>query len=177
VEITTLTAMTYVVGTLLADQINAVLLNAADFRLRFVQSYGTLLGVSWIMSLLAQRKVRTHPVARLLLVNVVWACANVLPALLRDFMRIPYWSYYPVVALIAIPVTYPLHAWLTRGGLERVMALHGPPSQPTRAVWRILVVLVLFSMLAVLGSVVVVVQVYTGLPWGEVLRILGGIYS
>jgi hypothetical protein len=171
-EITTLLAIALAMGSLLAGQVNATLLINVDFRFRFVQDYATTLVVSWLLTLLVRRSYRFSVPAHLLLMNVFWVSEILFPALLPDVIRIPYWLFFSTVLLIAIPITYPFHAWLVRCGF--VCGLHFELSarKPSRLDKIAIIGILTLSFLAALGSVVVVVQIYTELPWQEVLRIL-----
>ncbi len=173
-EVTTLAAMSFVFGNLLADQINALLLRAADFRLRFLQDYLTVLGVFWLLTLLTRRKYRTNFLANVFVVNVAWVAVNILPALLLEVQQVSFWLYYPVIALSVISVTYPLHAWLTHSGFERLVSSQTALVKPSRGARGALMALLLVSTLGIFWSVALVVRLYTGLTWGEVLRILWG---
>jgi len=176
-KITTLMAITLIIGSLLADQINAILLGSVDFRYKLGQQYLTTLVVSWLLSFLNRQTFRSSIIARILIMNVFWVSVTIIPALLRNVISIPYWLFPSVEALIAISITYPLHAWMLTYGLENGYSLQGPQTKHIRFLWPATIGLLVLSCLAVLGSVIIVVQLYTGLSWKEVLLLLRGVYS
>jgi dienelactone hydrolase len=174
---TALMTLCLIIGTLLADQINTALLSNADFRVRFVQQYLTTLVVSWLLTLPIKSTLRISVCARILMMNLFWISVMIVPALLRDVIHIPDLLFYSVAALIAIPIMYPLHAWMLARGLEQWRLTQEAEARLNKPGWPVTTGLLVFSYLAVLGSVVIVVQLYTNLPWRDVILILLGLYS
>ena len=175
--ITTLTTVALTIGLVIGDWINDMLYTIIDFRVRFLQLYLTTLIAGGLLTLLNRRTYRASIVAKILSMNLFWVVVMIFPATLREFFSHSNWALYPADVLMGIVVTFPLHAWMMKRGLE-VWQPGVDAEMKLRHLGRPAAVgLLVFSYLAVLGSVVVVVQIYTGLPWKDVILILRGVYS
>jgi dienelactone hydrolase len=174
--ITTLTTISFIAGFFLGDKLNDILLSGADFRLRFLQLYLTALIVGGLLTLLNRRTYQASILAKILVINLLWAAVMIFPALLRQVFSYANWALYPVDTMIGILISLPLHAWMLKRGLEVWQPERDGEARLKRLGWPVNAGLLVLSYLVVLGSVVVVVQVYTGLPWREVILILRGVY-
>lgn len=175
--ITTLTTISLIAGFLMGDKFNDILLSSADFRLRFAQLYLTTLIAGGLLTLLNRRTYWASLLAKVLTVNLFWAAVMIFPSLLRQVFSYVNWALYPADTLIGILVTFPLHAWMLRCGLEVWHPGQKGETRLKRLGWPVAPGLLVISYLVMLGSVVIVVQVYTGLPWRDVILILRGVYS
>jgi len=175
--ITTLSTIALIGGLILGDRINDIIYSSVDFRVRFVQLYLTTLVAGGLLTYLNRQTYRASLLAKILSVNLFWVAVMVCPAFMRHYFSISQWLLYPANALIGILITFPLHAWMLQRGLEHWQLYQDDETRLERLAWPVAVGLVILSTAAVLGSVVVVVQIYTGLPWEDVILILRGVYS
>jgi dienelactone hydrolase len=175
--ITTLTTMAFTIGLIIGDWINDMLYTIIDFRVRFVQLYMTTLIVGVLFAILNRRTYQASIVAKILSMNLFWVVVMIFPAVLREVFSLSSLALYPADVLMGIVVTFPLHAWMMKRNLEVWRLKVDAERRLNRLRWPAAVGLLVISYMAVLGSVIVVVQIYTGLPWKDVILILHGVYS
>jgi dienelactone hydrolase len=174
--ISTRTTVSLICGFWIGEMINQ-LLGQMDFRFRFIQSYLAVLLISWVLSLIGRRRWWISPQARILVANVIWVLVFTLPAVFWEYFRGGIWARFSVSTGLGILITFPLHRWLLHNGWEgRVQSgeVHkGSESQSHIA----LAVQLASSYVVVLGSVILIVNRYSGLGWGATLRLLLGLHS
>ena len=95
------------------------------------------------------------------------------PAFLNINLGNVEWTFYAIANLLWIILASPLHRGLMQ--LSLVCWQDSRPSQPQPG-WLVQVGLAGLSWLVALLSVAIMVQIYTGLPWREVILILSGQY-
>ena len=169
--IATLMTITLTIGLFLGNRLSLAIANA-DFRLRFVQLYLTIQIFSWFLNLLARQRYRASTCAQLVGLNLFWVIVMLFPTWLGGFYNPPIWLLYIPEALLGMLISYPLHTLMMRYGYERWTPSGEIETKPGKAGLLVMVCLILFSFLVVLWSVILVVQIYSGLSWREVLRVL-----
>jgi dienelactone hydrolase len=175
-EFSTVITITLYIAFFLGEKTRA-LLPTTDFRVRLLQLYLAMLILSWPLTLLTRKQLSTTISTHLLNVNLFWSVITAYPTLLMPVLENAEWSKIPIDISLAVLFSFPLHAWLLRRGLEHWRPLEvqeivkKPPQTPT------LVGLILASYLLIVGSVVVIIKIYTGLPWRDVIMLLAGTYS
>ena len=175
--ITTLTTISFIAAFFLGDKLNDILLSGADFRLRFLQLYLTTLIAGGLLTTLNRRMYRASILAKILVINLLWAAVMIFPALLRQVFSYANWALYPADTMIGILISFPLHVWMLKHGLEVWQSEQDGEARLMRLDWPVNAGLLALSYLVVLGIVVMVVQIYTGLSWRDVILILRGVYS
>jgi hypothetical protein len=170
-------SITLITGCFLGDKINDTFLATIDFRLRFLQLYLTILITSWLLGLLLRRMFRIALLAHVLVTNLFWVVVMIFPSLFGNVFSMAIWALYPAEAILTILITIPLHTWMLGRGLEKWNPDQIQKVKPKRRDRLILTGLLVLSFFVVFGSVAVVVQIYTGLPWRDVILILRGKYS
>jgi hypothetical protein len=103
-----------------------------------------------------------------------------IPTLIDDYVRGFGWLIFPAYALGGIALTVPLHYWLIKGGFERwALAREGEREPPplNRLPAPLSAGMLVISFALAFGSVLLMVKLYTGLPWGDVLLIMRGVYG
>jgi dienelactone hydrolase len=175
-EITTLMTLSLNSGLFLGDRINSIFVDA-DFRIRFLQLYLTTLVVAWVLRYLIRRSRQVSNFTQLLMTNLFWSIAIISPLLMSLIgLGIPIWLNYFLTPLLATLVTFPLYAWMLSRGFEQ----RGVPGEIVmrfeKIGWPVVVAFLILSFLAAFGSVMVTVQVYSGLPWKDVFLFIVGVY-
>jgi hypothetical protein len=167
----TLMTMALTIGLFLGNRLSLAIANA-DFRLRFVQLYLTILIIAWSLNLLARQRYWASTFAQFVSLILFWVIVMLFPTWLRGSDNPPIWLLYIPEALLGILLSYPLHALMMRFGYERWMPSGEIETKPGKVGLLVMVCLILFSFLAVMWSVILVVQIYSGLSWRDVLRFL-----
>jgi dienelactone hydrolase len=173
ISMTTLSA-----GLFLGDYLYDVI-PTPDFRFRLVLLYLTTLVIGWCLSHLARRTYRISLPAQILVMNVFWVVVMLVPPILREFFSPSAWMLYPIETLIGIAITTPLYSWLSKYKLVSwgLQEGNGPSTSPAAPRQGFLIFgLLVFSYILVLGSVLLMLKLVTGLHWTTVILILRGIY-
>jgi dienelactone hydrolase len=169
---TTLAASLFV-----GDKLND-LIPTLDFRIRLVQLYITTVLIARLLSLLSKRTYRVSFSAHILVMNIYWVVDMLAPPIFRKFFDLTTWMLYPLETMIGIALTLPLHFWLLKNKLESWHLLHDSgvsELQSSLIRWFLIAGLLVISYCLVLGSVLVMLKLVTGLDWTAVILILRGI--
>ena len=107
--------------------------------------------------------------------NLFWVSVMIFPAILRDLLSSVTWIRYLMEIIAGILVTYPFHFWLVNRRLECGYPLVDPEINRDRLGWKVALPLMTLSYLAVFESMVIMVQLHTGLSWKIVIQFLLGV--
>jgi hypothetical protein len=176
VEITALMTLSLTSGLFLGDRINSIFVNA-DFRIRFLQLYLTTLVVAWVLRYLIRRSLQVSNFTQLLMTNLFWSIAIISPLLMSLIgFGIPIWLNYFLTPLLATLVTFPLYAWMLSRGFEQRGVSGEIVMRFEKIGWPVVVAFLILSFLPAFSSVMLTVQVYSGLPWKDVFLFIVGVY-
>jgi len=162
-----------IIGVFIGNNLVGVL-PISDFRLRFFTNYTiTLLSSSLLASLTGKRDKRSI-IHHLLSMNVIYLAVMFYPTFVRQEISIPTWSLYIPEMLLGICFTLPIHFWLSKSGLTTWSPVDKNHSDVVKPNLKWVYFLLCISFLAVAGSFIVVVKIYTGFPWRDVILIIMG---
>jgi dienelactone hydrolase len=173
--IATRTTIALICGLWIGDRINQFVLGS-DFRIRFLQVYIAVLLVSWVLTLVGRRRWWVSFPGLVLVANVFWAVAEIIPMILYYNLPINFWLRYPVSTALGIMVSFPLHRWLMHNGWEMKIEADEVRKSKQELSKPLLAVLLVSSYLAMLGTVTVIIHKYSGLTWGAALKMLFGLF-
>jgi len=176
--ITVFSTIILMTGVFVGDKINEIF-PIEDFRLRFLQLYVTTNIISGSLVFLTRRTNKVSYFAFSLTLNSFWVIVMLYPSLMQLLINLSYWTIYPIETLLGIIITFPLHFWFVNQGLECWNCSQDEGTAPARfrkPPTLVIVGLVALSYLVALGSVFMVVKLYTGFPWKDVILIMRGVY-
>jgi hypothetical protein len=103
-----------------------------------------------------------------MIINILWAFIILIPALLN--VDLSGWWSYPLESSLWIILTAPLHFWLSYHFLIPASAqIEGQDNKGISSFWKIILLTV--SFLVAVGSVFLVVKIYTEYPWKLVVEL------
>lgn len=173
-----LSVTAFVSADFMGDKVNS-LLQGSDFRIQLAQTYLMMLVGGVFLTLLARRTYRAPIFAHILSANTFWAVAMLLPWLVYEFFQDFSQVNSSANALVGIVLTTPLNYWLIKDGFERwVLDLDLETSHPPlkRLPVPLIAGILVLSFGMALGSILMMLKLYTGLSWNEVLLIIRGVY-
>jgi dienelactone hydrolase len=175
--ITTLTTIALMGGVWAGESINQTLLVEADYRLRFAQSYLSVLLVGWILYLISRGSWRISPQAYILVSNIFWLLALLIPAFFWEVFPNATWIRFPITFALGCLITYPLHRWLLASGWQTRVDHGRIDAKPDPQLKTAMVIYLISSYAAALAGVVYIVHRYSGLTWVASIRMLLGLSS
>ena len=174
--ISTRATISLIGGLWIGEMINQYLVQA-DFRIRFFQSYLTLLLVSYILSLIGKRRWRISLQAHILIANIFWVLGTLFPIISWQIFPNALWARFPILAAAGVLITYPLHHWLLHKGWEIQVDSDEDHKESEPQSPLVVAILLAGSFAAALGSIVFIIHTYSGLSWGASVRFLFGLIS
>ena len=177
--VVTLSVAAFVSAGFVGGKVNE-LTQGSDLRLRLAQTYLILLVGGGLLTFLARRTYRASIFAHILSANTFWPVTMLIPWLIGEYLRDFTWLTTSANALVGIVLTAPLHYWLIKGGFERwVLALEAEREPPplNRLPLPLSAGLLVLSFALAFGSVLVMLKLYTELPWHDVLLVIRGVYG
>jgi hypothetical protein len=169
----TRTTVAFICGLWIGDRINEYV-GGPDFRIHFLEAYLAVLLVGWGLTRIGTRRWRISSPGLILVANIFWAVAEILPMIFYDYFRHYFWLRYPVSTALGILATFPVHHWLLANGWEtKTEAWEVQKTKKDRSK-PMLVTLLASSFVIMLGAVLLIVHRYSGLTWGGALGMLFG---
>jgi cephalosporin-C deacetylase-like acetyl esterase len=169
--ISTRTTVSLICGLWIGDKINQFV-GGPDFRVHYLQVYLAVLLVGWVATLLRRRSWWISLPGFILIANLFWAVAQIIPMLFWEYFRGYFWLRYPVTTAFGVLSTFVLYSWLLQNGwfvqTEGVEVREDKRSQSK----LLIAVLLISSYLVMLAAVLVITHRYSGLTWAGALRML-----
>jgi len=169
--LSTRSAAALLVGVWLGERINELSVGL-DFRIRFLQLYLAVLLASGISSLIGRKRWGSTLMAQLLLANAFWVMVVALQAIFWEFFYSWEWARFSTTAALGILIGLPVHHWLLQHGWEWRIAGDADRTASQEQSKTPLAILLAGSFIAIPCVVVLILHRYSGLSWGEALKLL-----